>query len=159
MASNPPPTQHPAGIVGWVRAFYDWLPAWVRHSLTSLLSLTTVLLGVAFLVIWFAGMLPAWFGTVAGGYRPELTSGTGGVFVQFAAILGTFYMLVSWVFYVVGALLVPMGWLFQLMALKWPPMHWASRFSSLAGLSCFAFPLLVLAVQMLCIWLGVEVLA
>jgi hypothetical protein len=136
-----------------VKQFYEWVPPWIRHSATTLLSLSTLALGLMCAVIWFFGMLPAWFGVVIFGYQPQLTDDMAGIPASIAIAAGSLYIFVSWIFYVAGAALIPVGWGFQLAAMKWPAMHWFSRLASVLALLSFIFPLGILGVQMFCVWL------
>jgi len=134
------------GVHARIERFYELLPAWVRHSLTSLLSLTTMGLGIAMVCVWFMGLFPALVGTMFGGYQQEIAA-QHPTLVQISTIAGALYFWVSWSFYVVGAVLIPVGWAFQLGALRWPWLHWPSRASALLALGLFAVPFGLIAVQ------------
>ena len=134
----------------WAR-FIERVPPSVRHSLTSLLSLCTMVAGVILAVVWFFGFFPSWVGVLVWS-RPDLPQDS--VIAQIAMYSGIAYMFVGWAFFVAGACLVPVGWVLQLIALRFPAFHWASRAASVAALALFAIPTLLLVIELSASGLG-----
>lgn len=131
------------------------MPSRTAQLLTTGFHLFALVAGVVLAVVWFAGLVPAWGGAAAWGFRDDLVI-EGGVLYFVARYAALAYVYGGWAVFPVGFVLMLLAWTSHALGRGKAVAHWISRVANLSAVGLFCLPLLLLAVEILSTVLAVK---